>query len=55
MYNICVRNSEGKRPPRETKYKWEHNNKMDIKETQEGVEGINVSKDCDQWVLWMWD
>jgi hypothetical protein len=51
MYNICVGNSEGKRPLRETRYKLKHNNKMDIKETREGVEGINVSQDCDQWVL----
>ena len=51
MYNICVRNFEGNRHPRETGYKWEYNNKMDIKGTREGVEGINVSKDYDQWVL----
>jgi len=51
MYNIYVKNSEGKRPPRETRYKWEHNNKMDIKQTWKGVVGINVFQDCDQWAL----
>jgi len=51
MYSICVRNSEGKRPLREARHKWERDNKMDITETWEGVEGINVYQDCDQWVL----
>ena len=43
--------TEGKSCPRGTKYKWEHNIKMDIKETRDGVEGVNVSQDCEQWAL----
>jgi hypothetical protein len=49
---VFVRNAEGKGPYRGIRYKWDDNNKMDLKEKEwEGVSSIILFQDCYQWPL----
>jgi hypothetical protein len=46
MYNIFVKKPEGKR----SRYRWENNIKMDLKETGwEGVDYIHLAQYRDRW------
>jgi hypothetical protein len=49
-YKIFVEKSEGKRPLRRRRRRWEDNIKMDLKEIEwRGVGWMNLDQDRDQW------
>jgi hypothetical protein len=49
-YKILVLNSEGKRPLRRPRHRWEDNIKVHLKETGlEGVDWIHLAHDRDKW------
>jgi hypothetical protein len=50
VYKILVLESEGKRPLRRPRRRWEDNIRMDLKEIGwEGVCWIDLAQDRDQW------
>jgi len=50
VYKILVLESEGKRPLRRPRRRWEDNIRMDLKEIGwEGVYWIHLAQDRDQW------
>jgi ribosomal protein L28 len=50
VYKVLVGKSEGKRPLRKTKRRWEYNIKMDLLEVgRRGMDWINVAQDRDRW------
>jgi hypothetical protein len=49
-YRILMGRPEGKRPPGKPRYRWEDNNKMDLREIGWGGMGwIDLAQDRDQW------
>jgi hypothetical protein len=48
-YRILVGKSEGKRPLGRQRSMWVDNIKIDLRETEWGWYGMDLSKDRDQW------
>jgi len=50
VYRVLVGKPEGKRPLGRPRRRWEHNNKMDVKEMGcEGMDWIELAQDRDRW------
>ena len=50
VYRVLVGKSEGTRPPRRPRHRWEDNIKMDLQEVGcESVDWFDVTQDRDRW------
>jgi hypothetical protein len=52
IHRILVRKTEGKRPLRRPRRRWENNIRMGIREVEwEGVDWMYTAQDRDQWLV----